>query len=328
MASRRQEPGKYLSSAVREALDSVVAPSVRDAVLGSAVDEHGGDVPSDPIEFERFLCGPLRRSLVRSLGDDVGEAVFEELERVSRSALSSMPPATAAHPPVSRRPGQSGAASGRRPSGGHRRTAPATGSNTGKRHSSAPPPAAARRPTPLHVPRGDAIPSGLSPTGGAPRVASSRPSPPSSNEFPLGTSEALALRGLVRAEAGTAPRHLPVILVCSADVQLPRRLACWVDEHVAVMRIANLMSLLYALDDAGPASKVVVVDCKTPSVRPHSVATLAEDLPALGQVVLWGAAPELARELAGISPRASIWRNCAANARDREIALHCARMIR
>jgi hypothetical protein len=324
MASRRQEPGKYLSSAVREALDSVVAPSVRDAVLGSAVDEHGGDVPSDPIEFERFLCGPLRRALIRSLGEDVGEAVFEELERVSRSAISSMPPPTVAHPPVPRR---ASSPSVRRPSGGHRRAAPATGSGAGSRHSSAPPPAA-RRPTPIHVPRGDSVPSGLGPTSDAPRAASSRPSPPSSKDFPLGTSEALALRGLVRAEAGTEPRHLPVILVCSADVQLPRRLACWVDEHVAVMRMANLMSLIYALDDAASASKVVVIDCKSPSIRPHSVATLAEDLPALGQVVLWGATPELARELARISPRASVWRNCAADARDREIALHCTRMMR
>src|SRR5690349_12917981 len=153
MASRRQEPSKYLSDAVREALDSIVAPSVRDSVLAAALAEHAGsDVPNNPVEFEEFLCGPLRSALLRSLGEDAGQAIFEELERVSEAAISSMAP-PAPHAPTSRR---SGAASGRRPSGGHRRTAaPAAG---GTRHSSAPPPAA-RRPTPLHIPRMDTLPA-------------------------------------------------------------------------------------------------------------------------------------------------------------------------
>lgn len=320
MASRRQEPDKYLSDAVREALDSVVAPSVRDRVLASALAEHAGtDVPNHPVEFEEFLCGPLRRALIDSLGEDAGQAVFEELERVSKSAISSMVPPL--HEPSRRR---SGAASGRRPSGGHRRP---SGSKIGARHSSAPPPAA-RRPTPLHVPRLDTLPAAGHPGQKTQPAKSSPPSPPSSNDYPAGTSETLALRGLVRAEAGAAPRYLPQILVCSTDPQLPRRLACWVDEHVAVMRMPNLMSLIYAIEDAGSARTVIIVDCKNPSVRPHSIATLAEELPALGQVVLWGATNDLAHELARLSPRASVWRNCAPGAHDREIAQYCVRLIR
>jgi hypothetical protein len=323
MATRRQEPTKYLSSAVREALDSIVAPSVRDAVLAAAlVDQPGGDVPSDPVEFETFLCGPLRRALVQSLGTDAGEAVFEELDRVSKSAISSMLPPSIAHPPVARRdPSQ------RRPSGGHRRQHAQP--TTGKRISSAPPPAA-RRPTPIHMPRMDTLPAEAIGAVSEPssKAKSSRPSPPSSKVYPAGTSETFALRGLVRAENSATPRYLPQILVCSADAQLPRRLACWVDEHVAVMRMPNLMSLIYALEDAGSARVVVVIDCKSPSIRPHSIATVAEELPTLTQVVLWGATPELTHELAGLSSRASLWRNCASSAGDRDVAQHCVRLIR
>lgn len=319
MATRRQEPTKYLSSAVREALDSIVAPSVRDAVLAAAlVDQPGGDVPSDPVEFETFLCGPLRRALVQSLGADAGEAVFEELDRVSKSAISSMLPPSIAHPPVARRD-----ASQRRPSGGHRRHGQPAG---GKRISSAPPPAA-RRPTPIHMPPMDSLPAEAVSEASS-KAKSSRPSPPSSKVYPAGTSETFALRGLVRAESSASPRYLPQILVCSADAQLPRRLACWVDEHVAVMRMPNLMSLIYALEDAGSARVVVVVDCKAPSVRPHSIATLAEELASLTQVVLWGAPPGLTHELARLSSRASVWRNCASDAGDRDVAQHCVRMIR
>src|SRR5687767_7080012 len=78
-----------LSHAVRETLDAVVSPSVRDALLNEALlAARAAELPREPEEFRDFLEGPLRAALVRALGAELGDSVAVELERLAEVASS------------------------------------------------------------------------------------------------------------------------------------------------------------------------------------------------------------------------------------------------
>ena len=71
---------------VREALDSVVSPPVRDALLSSAIEQlPEREIPSDPFAFREFVCGPLRAVLAQGLGPELAESIADELINVARS---------------------------------------------------------------------------------------------------------------------------------------------------------------------------------------------------------------------------------------------------
>ena len=83
--------GRNIVSAVRETLDSVVSPSVRDAILSRALAEsQRGELPTEPEELGEFVQGPLQDSLVRSLGPELGMSVASELERIVAKATTLM----------------------------------------------------------------------------------------------------------------------------------------------------------------------------------------------------------------------------------------------
>src|SRR5215471_12947942 len=80
----RKPEGRNIVSAVKETLDSVVTPSVRDTILARALAAMKRDeVPTDPRDLEEFLQGPLHDSLVRALGPELGFSVSSELERIT-----------------------------------------------------------------------------------------------------------------------------------------------------------------------------------------------------------------------------------------------------
>jgi hypothetical protein len=88
-------PGKggseqHIPQAVLEALDSVVAPSVRDALLHSALEEYSeAELPRDPARLRDFTHGPLRRALVQGLGEELAETLTEEIGRMLDLAAPS-----------------------------------------------------------------------------------------------------------------------------------------------------------------------------------------------------------------------------------------------
>src|SRR5688572_26574308 len=91
-----KNPGANITSAVRETLDSVVTPSVRNAILDRALrSARRAQLPTDPKELDAFLQGPLHDTLVTSLGQQLGESVAAELERIVAVAGRSGTPAPA-----------------------------------------------------------------------------------------------------------------------------------------------------------------------------------------------------------------------------------------
>ncbi|HEY3496568.1 MAG TPA: hypothetical protein VGK73_17840, partial [Polyangiaceae bacterium] len=98
--------GRSIVSAVRETLDSVVSPSVRDTILARALaDFRRKEVPTEPAELDQFVQGPLHDSLVRSLGAELGTSVSTELERIVNLAAKDAA-ARSSRRPDSVRPGK------------------------------------------------------------------------------------------------------------------------------------------------------------------------------------------------------------------------------
>ncbi len=95
-------PGKggteHIPQAVLEALDSVVAPSVRDALLQIALDEYAeAELPHEPERLRVFAEGPLHRALVQGLGQELAETLTEEIMgMLELAAPSSASPRRAA----------------------------------------------------------------------------------------------------------------------------------------------------------------------------------------------------------------------------------------
>src|SRR5215213_3838672 len=75
--------GANITSAVRETLDSVVTPSVRNAILDRALRAaRRAQVPTEPRELKEFVQGHLHDTLLSSLGPQLGESVAAEIERI------------------------------------------------------------------------------------------------------------------------------------------------------------------------------------------------------------------------------------------------------
>jgi hypothetical protein len=156
-------------------------------------------------------------------------------------------------------------------------------------------------------------------------LSSQMPRPPSSAELPRGTAATLGVRGAAPSSAPT--RRLPRVLVATEDATLARKLSQWLDPHVAVARAKNLISLLQDVTEAGDSRVVIVLDCNQPSIRPIALAALAEDLPSNTEVVLWGATPDLEREILMISSRTGEWLACSADTSAKDVAGRCAQLV-
>ncbi len=65
---------------VREILDRLATPEVRDRILSDALLEAAlSEVPSDPSGFGSFACGPLRDAVEEALGEDEAAAVIADI---------------------------------------------------------------------------------------------------------------------------------------------------------------------------------------------------------------------------------------------------------
>jgi len=117
------------------------------------------------------------------------------------------------------------------------------------------------------------------------------------------------------------------VLVATEDATLARKLSQWLDPHVAVARAKSLISLLQDVTEAGDNRVVIVLDCNQPSIRPIALAALAEDLPSNTEVVLWGATPDLEREILMISSRTGEWLACSSDTSAKDVAGRCAQLV-
>ena len=334
--------------ALRETLDSLLSPTLRDTLIGEALAlAREGAIPWEPVRFREFLAGPLTAALERALGPELGRSVANEIERVTErllpqpSFVSMMPP-----PPRRQRIITS-------PSGAAHST------NRGRSRGASLPPS--RRATPVEVPRVvrtaqqqrqqeevPSLPSTLRPPPLSMRTlssdpvltrVSSQPVPgqaaswpemrgPVSGDRPAGLSWALS-DSPTSAPDGVAStsRRLPLVLVSTRDLELVQRLATWLDPRAAVVRVARLAELLLDLDSSQRRRTVIVIDCKSPLIRPQSIAGLCEELPSSVRVVLWGATSELTRLLYQISLHTAQWVHCSPDMTDTDVAERCVEMV-
>jgi hypothetical protein len=328
--------GRNIVSALRETLDSVVTPSVRDTILARALGAaRREELPTDPSELDEFLQGALHDSLIKALGRELGQSVATELERTLALAKreASRTPAPTRQPLDTVRPG---ARDKSVPPVGRRKTR-------------------STLPSPEVLPPGSVVPSdqqwvekerrGLAPTLPAARriavVESTSPSHPAaerdvsrpvkggtlpvSADYPRGVAQALGVFGTASVDPGSNRR--PTVLLASSDRELLRLFQAWLDLRAAVEAAAGATHLLERLAQVGGPRAVIVLDGKNPGIRPLTLAALADELPAGTTVILWGVQAHLHARMCTISAAAERWLVYAGDATSNEIVAHCAKIV-
>ncbi len=316
--------GRNIACAVKETLDSVVSPSVRDTILARALTvARIMQIPTEAGALDEFVSGPLHDSLVRSLGPELGISVTTEIERVvALAAPHAEPPAE----PV------------RKPS----KTMSATGPSRRASRST--------MPSRDFLPQGsagsrdkrwvEAEARGISPTMPAGRAVQEdeivgegrgRPSrrtgtgQPVSADFPVGTATALGVIGTASVEPSSGGR--PLVYVASTDPELLRVFQAWLDMRAKVEAVTSMRDLVVRLV-ANDASRIVVVlDGKNPAIRPLALAALAEEMNASTQVLLWGVPPHLHAKMRNVSVATEKWLVYGAEASTNELVARCAKIV-
>jgi hypothetical protein len=322
---------KYIANAVKETLDSVVSPSVRDAILARALAVGRMTImPTEASALSDFVQGPLHDSLVQSLGSELGVSVTTEIERLvalaaPHTARPSKIEASTHAPAPARKPSTKFSAPTRRPS---RSTMPSRvlppGSAVSKDQRWA-----------------DAEARGISPTmpasrrtsdageifEGQSRASGRRPGQlePSSADFPAGTANALGVIGTASVDPSSGAR--PHVFVASTDPELLRVFRAWLDMRAKVEPVTGVRELVASLAASEQARTVVVLDGKNPGVRPLALAALAEDLGAETQVLLWGVAPHLHAKMRNISVVTEKWLVYGTDAPTNELVARCAKIV-
>jgi hypothetical protein len=328
-----KNPGANITSAVRETLDSVVTPSVRNAILDRALRAaRRAQLPTDPKELDAFVQGPLHDTLVTSLGQQLGASVAAELERVVAAADRAATP-----PPRSKadtiRPGRGSskpkmAAVGRpaRSTMPSRDFTPASAASHDKsstdreRRGIAPTLPATARVTPPRKASSPRIPS-------APRGATQpaqAPSLPTSADYPRGTARMLGVidtRSLTPKDGAR-----PVVLVASVDPDLVRCFQAWLELRATVEQVTGATALLARLPTVETRA-VVVLDGKNPGIRPLTLAALADEFPKGVDVVLWGVQMHVHARMCGISAVTERWLVCGGSSTPDEVVAECAKIL-
>jgi hypothetical protein len=308
---------------IRETLDSLVSPSIRDSILVRALTESElEEVPTDSEELRRFVHGPLRDALVVGLGDEMAESVLEEVSRVARlSETPSEPGRRAARPG----PKRSLSPPPRRNTPSHRMHAVRSTPPTPKMPSLPPSaPDQTKIPTLVPAPFSSRPPVGrvaLTPPPHSGPV--SRPGVPwGSDEYPTGAAS-LGLGDLPEVPEGKRA----YVLVLTEDTLLLQRLLPWLDDGAELVQVTSLRELVRDLEALADARIALVLDCRRPAVRPAAVAAIADELPPSVGVVVWGPTAEQERAMLAVSPSVSCFVVVRADARPKEIAARCKSLV-
>lgn len=290
--------GEYIPNAIRETLDSVVSPDVRERVIQAALEAESLRVlPRSPRRFREFLDGSLGEVIMKAFGPEVAEPILLELARIAAIAERDHVARTGSFPPdygeqLLREPVS--AIQPRQPRPDTRRTDPYLAGQ---------------------------LQSLLAEL----KDATDDDQPPSSRDYPLGTASALGVIGTATVEAGQ--QRLPLVLVASSHPDLVRSFSAWLDPRASVQSVTNLLSTVSELSEARQRRVVLVIDARSPSVKPLSLAAIADDLPPNASVVLWGMSAEGYAKMLRLSPAVAGWLVCGVDCPTSEVVAQCVRLV-
>jgi hypothetical protein len=323
--------GRNIVSAVRETLDSVVTPSVRDTILARALAAASRtELPTEARELDDFLHGALQDTLVKALGPELGLSVSSELERITASARGTPAP----HPAVREQHDTVRPGARRSISLPNQRKPRSTLPSPEMKQDSSPRASEPRRSEKTRRAVAPTIPAGR-------RVQAPAPSPsrvareqsihaqgaplPMSADYPRGVAKALGVIGTASVDPGSTGR--PLVLLASTDPELVRLFTAWLDLRAQVEETSGAKQLVMRLADLDGKRAVVVLDGKHPGVRPLTLAALADELPAGTTVILWGVQPHLHARMCTISALAEKWTVYGGDATSNEVVAECAKIF-
>jgi hypothetical protein len=310
----------FFSRVVREPLDSVVSPLVRDALVHDALTMTGLKTPPlERVALNKFITGALRTVLERALGTELGNSVTEEMLRVLSTTLpglqrprvntrvprprTSQPPARSNAPTSTRTVPPVGARSSAPPAASARSSAPPAASA----RSSAPPKAVSAPPagaSSAPPPRAASAPPDSSPRSSPTSSSSPRTPVPYGMRRPTPPPGMIDARGVPPSPGGSIPPlsgerrrsrgpALPsiavprsgLVIIASEDRAVFDALSARFDERARVRRVLSAADVVRTLDETGAGRKLVLLDAKAPSVRPAALAILLESMPEVEVVV-------------------------------------------
>jgi hypothetical protein len=306
-----------LARAMRETLDAVVTPVVREALIHDALILAGLPVlPMRRDAMRTFAGEHLRAVVARALGAEMAASITDEiLFTIGRS--SAAPPST--HRAQSHRAAPRAPAS-RRP----HTPAPATRRTPVVQSSRAPVPASFRRTaTPLVT---------------AFERSPTEPPPP----WPAGTGSHIrggVERDLSRAlrdtdPAGDPSHHLrslhrppslPFVFVATLDGSLFDALTRACDGRARLSLVRTPAELVKRLEGLEGRPSLVILDGEAPSIRPAALAILLEDAPEV-RVVFCRADRSAGEFVRQVSPSTRDWSVYAEPSIER-VAAECIRLV-
>lgn len=334
MTTENREGAALFSRAVRETLDTLVAPKIRDALIHDALALGGlAALPTSRAAMRAFATGPLRKVTERALGAELAHSVADEILRV-------VPPALPQRMLPKGRAARASAPALRRSATPPPATRPTlSGPNTNPRSQSEEP--GAFRPVPAPVSTRPDRPFVSTPPQGMRDVRSFTPMPASSArrarpavEEPV-TPVHLEEPVLPPPSSGAVPSRprasvstpiAPFVLVATEDSALLDTLTEWFADRATVLRASDAPELVRLLDQAGDRRAMVVVDGKAPSVRPGALAVLLEAMPKV-EVVLCRAAPATEQVVLSASPSTARWIVYREPASLDHVAAECLRLV-
>jgi hypothetical protein len=330
-----KNPGANLTSAVRETLDSVVTPSVRNAILDRALRAaRRAQLPTDPKDLDAFVQGPLHDTLVSSLGQQLGASVAAELERIVAVAGRTATPVPSQRAKTETvRPGRSPSRPkmpvGERTSRStmpSRDFAPGSAAPRDKswadreRRGVAPTLPATKRVVPPRKASSPRVPEASRPGV----VPAQSPSLPTSADYPRGTAKVLGVIGTRSVTPTESVR--PVVLLASTDEELIRAFRSWLELRATVEPVTGASALLARLPTVETRA-VIVLDGKNPGVRPLTLAALAEEFPRGVEVLLWGVPMHVHARMCGISATTEGWLVCGGSSTTDQVVAECAKIL-
>ena len=138
---------------------------------------------------------------------------------------------------------------------------------------------------------------------------------------------AAALGVIGTASVDPRSSRRPTVLLASSDPEMLRLFQAWLEMRAQVEPAVGATALLARLAQVSGPRTVIVLDGKNPSIRPLTLAALADELPAGTTVVLWGIQTHLHARMCTISAAAEKWAVFAGDATSNEIVAECAKIV-